>query len=52
LIKLAEACGLELWQLLKFDEDADSFQPLVNEPKGTERTGKTPKTTKPRRRSS
>lgn len=52
LIKLAEACGLELWQLLKFDEDPDSFQPLVSESKATDRSGKTSKTPKPKRRSS
>jgi transcriptional regulator with XRE-family HTH domain len=52
LIKLAEACGVEAWQLLKFDDDVDSFQPLVSEPKAITRTSKMAKTPKPRRRSS
>jgi transcriptional regulator with XRE-family HTH domain len=51
LIKLAEACGLEPWELLNFDQDVDSFQPLVSESKASPRTGKTPKTTNSRRRS-
>ncbi len=50
LIKLAEACGVEPWELLHFDHDVESFQPVVSEAKSSARTGKTPKTTKPRRR--
>ena len=52
LIKLAEACGLEPWELLNFDHDVESFQPVVGETKATTRTSKTEKTPKPRRRSS
>ena len=51
LLKMSAACGLEPWELLNFDQDVDSFQPLVSESKASPRTGQTRKTPKPRRRS-
>jgi transcriptional regulator with XRE-family HTH domain len=50
LIKMAHACGLEPWELLNFDRDVESFQPIVSESKASRRTRKTAKTSRSRRR--
>jgi transcriptional regulator with XRE-family HTH domain len=51
LLKLAEACGVEPWQLLKFEDDSIFSLRAVAEPKAAYRAGKMPKPSKPRPRS-
>ena len=43
LLKLSAGCGVEPWELLKFDLDADSLVPEIAEPKSKYHAGKAPK---------
>jgi transcriptional regulator with XRE-family HTH domain len=51
LIKLAEACGVEPWQLLHFDHDVESLRPVSSETRTSTRGKKPVPAARPHRRS-
>lgn len=55
VFKMAEACGVEPWELFKFDLDPNALVPEIAEPQSRYHAGKPPKTparAKAKRRSS